>query len=470
MALGLVAAGCAGATGGTGAAGAQPATSAAADVASPPPTTWSTDPPPVLGTDSSNVATPPWVPTTTVPDQLQPVPRSCTPPPAEFSNPPPWVRDALEPHLRDPRWLGNTASISVWIDGWGEVAALNPDVALAPASNQKVLVAAGLLAGLDPSTRLHTDLVATGPVVDGVVRGDLVLVAGGDPALLQSGIDSLEALAAQLSARGIVGVDGKLLVDEGRYDDVRTAPGWPEGQWPLSIGPLSALVIGRNTYGADAAFLRDPSLSGIEVFRSVLRAHGIEVSGPSGYGSGKSGEVIATTSSPPISELVRTMLHRSDNLIAELAVKELAFRQLGRSGTTADGLAVIHQLLEERCIPADGADIDGSGLSRNNARSARSWRRLLQAVTGQPWWPTLYSSLPVAGQNGTLGTRLLGPSTAGNVRAKTGMIIQARSMSGYLTTAGGRRAVFSIIVNGPNLGHAEAAIDALVTTVAELPG
>lgn len=410
------------------------------------------------------------MPTTTVPDRLQPVPRSCTPPPVEFSNPPPWVRDALEPHLRDPRWLGNTASISVWIDGWGEVAALNADVALAPASNQKVLVAAGLLAGLDPSTRLHTDLVATGPVVNGVVHGDLVLVAGGDPALLQSGIDSLESLAAQLSGRGVVGVDGKLLVDESRYDDSRTAPGWPEGQWPLSIGPLSALVIGRNTYGADAAFLRDPSLSGIEVFRSVLRAHGIEVSGPSGHGSGRSGEVMATTSSPPISELVSTMLQRSDNLIAELAVKELAYRSLGRSGTTADGLAVIRQLLAERCIPADGTDIDGSGLSRNNARSARSWRRMLQAIAGQPWWPTFYASLPVAGRDGTLGNRLLGPSTAGNVRAKTGMTIPARSMSGYLTTAGGRRAVFSVIVNGPNLGHAEGAIDALVTTVAELPG
>ena len=42
-------------------------------------------------------------------------------------------------------------------------------------------------------------------------------------------------------------------------------------------------------------------------------------------------------------------------------------------------------------------------------------------------------------------------------------------MSGYLTTAGGRSATFSIIVNGPSSSATEAAIDAPVTAVAALP-
>ncbi len=419
-------------------------------------------------------ATPPeaalWAPTTTAPARLQPAAGGCTPPPTEHSAPPAHVRDAIAPHLGDARWSGNTPSVSVWVEGWGEIATLNPDTPLAPASNQKLLVAAGVLAGIEPSARLRTLLVTTGPIVGGVVQGDLVLVAGGDPTLLQSGLNSLDTLVAQLRARGVTKIAGRLLVDESRYDDARTAPGWPESQWPLSVGPLSALVIGRNNYGSDAGFLRDPSLTGAEVLRSVLRAQEIEVLGSSGYGSGAAGTVVAATDSPPIGELVTTMLHRSDNLTAELLVKELAHRYTGRPGSTAEGLEVVRRLLSDRCAPTDGTDVDGSGLSRDNARSARAWRRLLQAVMGQPWWPTFYASLPVAGQNGTLGNRLVDPSTAGNVRAKTGMTIPARSMSGYLTTAGGRRAVFSVIVNGPNLGRAEEAIDALVTTVAKLPG
>jgi D-alanyl-D-alanine carboxypeptidase/D-alanyl-D-alanine-endopeptidase (penicillin-binding protein 4) len=80
----------------------------------------------------------------------------------------------------------------------------------------------------------------------------------------------------------------------------------------------------------------------------------------------------------------------------------------------------------------------------------------------------LLDSLPLAGRSGTLAGRLTSAATAGNVRAKTGSIIPGRALSGYVTTASGRSGVFSVVVNGDNPGRAQAAIDALVTSVAAI--
>ncbi|MGH8975455.1 MAG: D-alanyl-D-alanine carboxypeptidase, partial [Acidimicrobiia bacterium] len=84
-----------------------------------------------------------------------------------------------------------------------------------------------------------------------------------------------------------------------------------------------------------------------------------------------------------------------------------------------------------------------------------------------PWGSYLLESLPLAGRTGTLTRRLRGTAAEGNVRAKTGWIDEGRALSGYLTTAGGRRAVFSVVVNGTVPGSpVVGAIDDLVATVA----
>ena len=110
---------------------------------------------------------------------------------------------------------------------------------------------------------------------------------------------------------------------------------------------------------------------------------------------------------------------------------------------------------------------DGSGLSREDRRSAREWRSLLQAVQAQPWAERLVGSLPLAARNGTLARRFGRTAAEANVRAKTGWIDEARSLSGYLTTAGGRPVVFSVIVNGTTpTSPALNALDTLVAAIA----
>src|SRR6056297_3317086 len=83
---------------------------------------------------------------------------------------------------------------------------------LPPASVTKAITALYALDVLGPGYRFETRLLATGPVEDGVLKGDLVLAGGGDPTL---DTDGLAALASKLKQAGVRAITGKLRVWDG---------------------------------------------------------------------------------------------------------------------------------------------------------------------------------------------------------------------------------------------------------------
>jgi D-alanyl-D-alanine carboxypeptidase/D-alanyl-D-alanine-endopeptidase (penicillin-binding protein 4) len=428
----------------------------------------STSGPVATTTATSPATTAPDAPTTvSIPSAVAVAAPSC--PPAEddtTSSAPASVTATLQAAATDRRFGSDTVGASVWIDGWGEVLALHPDQALVPASNQKLLIASAALATLDPATAPRTTVVATGPVRDGVVQGDLVLVGGGDPDLASTGPRSLDALAALVHDRGIVGATGRALIDETRYDDQRRVTSWPAGTESLAnAGGLGALVVDRNRGSLEGIGSRNA-----DALAAALRAHGIMTSGsPGPVATPTVGVEVAGIDGPTYGDLVTQMLQLSDGLVAETLVKEIGRRQQG-NGSTAAGLDATRAAVSALCLTLSGTDADGSGFSYHDARSAREWRRLLQADRRQPWGAGVFDRLPVAGRSGTLAARLTGPGTAGNVHAKTGSLSTAQAMTGELTTAGGRTATFSIVVNGPGAGDTGPAVDALVSAIAARPG
>jgi len=365
---------------------------------------------------------------------------------------------ALDGFLADRSVAGRDVSVSVWVDGLGEVLAHDPDRALAPASNQKLLTAMGALTVLGPTARLTTE-VRVQPT------GELVIEPGGDATLASIGPHSLDSLAVQVRASGVTQASG-LLVDETRHDGLRAASGWQPSLIPGSTGPLSAFMVDHNRWRSDAAFLADPATANADRLRDALVAQGVAVTGPTGYASAPStGRVVAHIESATVAQLIGWMLQFSDNQVADELLQEVGLAARGQ-GSFAGGAAATQDAIAFLCVPMPGHTDDGSGLSHADARSARELRTLLQAARTASWWPLLDAGLPVAGRTGTLAERMRGTAAEGNVHAKTGTITGGASLTGVGRTAAGRAFVFSVIVNGAGAQNSGPAIDTFVAAIA----
>ncbi len=105
------------------------------------------------------------------------------------------------------------------------------EVPLVPASNLKLMTAAAALAELGAEGAFVTEFVTDAKVVGGVLQGDLVVRAGGDPLYEREGDGSLDQwlgpLAEALGAAGITRIEGALVLDEGEWLEPGPGPMWP---------------------------------------------------------------------------------------------------------------------------------------------------------------------------------------------------------------------------------------------------
>jgi serine-type D-Ala-D-Ala carboxypeptidase/endopeptidase (penicillin-binding protein 4) len=156
--------------------------------------------------------------------------------------------------------------------------------------------------------------------------------------------------------------------------------------------------------------------------------------------------VLATHDSPPLSEDVTYTLKVSQNLHAEVILRDVG-AAYSCEHTHASGLTVLREfLLHAGLEKADFALVDGSGLSSHNLVTPRATAKLLQYATTQPWFALWKASLPVGGEDGTLESRFPNPPLKDHLFAKTGTLGEARALSGYLDAASGRTIIFSIMV------------------------
>jgi D-alanyl-D-alanine carboxypeptidase/D-alanyl-D-alanine-endopeptidase (penicillin-binding protein 4) len=194
--------------------------------------------------------------------------------------------------------------------------------------------------------------------------------------------------------------------------------------------------------------------------KEALSRAGIQVDGKARSVRWPEGSVVTNQhvklgqiSSPPLGELVRAFMKPSQNLETDLVfdhVGELSRTAKTPAWRTSEALAVtaLGEFLRENKLPADEVHFDeGSGLSRNNLTSANATVALLRFMSGHREADAFVNSLPIAGVDGTLKRRMKATAAEGNVRAKTGSLRYANSLSGYVTTAAGERLIFSLMLN-----------------------
>jgi len=210
----------------------------------------------------------------------------------------------------------------------------------------------------------------------------------------------------------------------------------------------------------------DGALFAANLLRDALTRHGIALSGnvrvlhcPERDPALANAPLeIASVSSPPLSQLLHHMLKTSDNRYAQMLLQQVGV-QTARVGTCADreeppqtsadwGLCAMRAFLQRIGIGNDEATFDeGSGLSRRDLVTPAATVKLLTWLVRQPFANVLRDALPVAGVDGTLKSRMLGTTAAGNLQAKTGTLTHAYALSGYVTDVRGEHLAFSLMLN-----------------------
>lgn len=163
-----------------------------------------------------------------------------------------------------------------------------------------------------------------------------------------------------------------------------------------------------------------------------------------------SGTLIAHHVSEPLSELIKPMLKKSDNIIANAIFHKIGQQYYHQNTTWSTSekalLATLHKnlLLDTKNVVA----IDGSGESRYDLVSAEFLSELLTKVRQHAIGTDFYEALSITGIDGTLRYRLSDKKMLQRFRGKSGSMASTSSVAGYLRTARGDLLAVTIIING----------------------
>ena len=370
---------------------------------------------------------------------------------------------------------------------------------VAPASNMKVLTAAAVLQGLGADFVFVTTFALRG--------GRLVVTASGDPnwehetahdpgavfaavanALRQRGVRTLAGL--DLEAGDFTGPlrpatwpqdqlqtyycapTGPFVLDQGTF--VLRLHGGSGNQASVElVSPRAGFAVRNNVdlvdgkkgiaYGAidqgDAITVRgkfprkgspvtirtavgDPANWYRSALQRALADAGIRLDAPTTVAD----QVVYEHRTELRSALLR-MLEDSSNFDAEQCLRVLGHQAL-HDGSLAGGMQALTTQLRALVgsVPVEALFADGSGLSKQNRLTPGLLVATMVRLQGSNA-ALLRACLPVAGKSGTLEGRFLGTDLVGRVRAKTGWIRGASSLSGCVERKDGSVRWFSILMN-----------------------
>jgi len=221
----------------------------------------------------------------------------------------------------------------------------------------------------------------------------------------------------------------------------------------------------------------DPALYAACALADALTRRGVAIAGrpvarhryPSQREGAPDAVVLARRSSAETVELLRTMDKVSQNLYAEMFLREVA-RALGQSGSRTAALEEQRRFLAGAGIHGEEASfVDGSGLSGSNLVTPEAVVKLLRYMYRSKHRDVWISLLPVGGEDGTLAARFDGQPAGRLVHAKTGTLTHDSALSGYVASRSRGMLVFSILAGNYNAPAAEvrALIDRIALALAE---
>lgn len=375
----------------------------------------------------------------------------------------------------------------------------NPHAPMPPASVAKTLTTLYTLDTLGPGYKFTTRVIATGPMTDGIVQGDIVLAAGGDPSL--STVE-LGDLANKLQKAGVLGLTGKFLVsDAGIGRIAQIDPAQPahvsynpavEGlnlnynrvffEWKREKGDYSTTMEARTvgyspavdiayitvedrstpvyTYRSDGLRdawtvargalgkgggrwlpVRQPALYAADVFRTLARANGLELPAVERLAGDlpDDGVVLADSISEPLNKTLKSMLLYSTNLTAEVLGLNSTLRRSRPIETLKHSASHMNEWLRYRMHATNPMMVDHSGLGGASRVTANDMVRVLTTGGLNGQLQPLLKSISMRDEN----YRVVKNHPA-RVVAKTGTLNFVSALAGYITAPDKRELVFAI--------------------------
>lgn len=410
------------------------------------------------------------------------------------------------------------ASIGVYVapvDGGTPLAEYNASCLFTPASVMKSVTVAAALAKYPGNYRWQTTVMAVGPVNDGVLNGDLVIVGSGDPTLgseyFKEGRESfINAVKNGLRQAGISSIAGKVRQQGDGWPNEGPVPSWELEDIPGIDGAgfyslnycdntftlhypsmaVSPAVPGLNVSYTDGSesigFKRDCGSYDLTVYgtlpkrqksitftcsmpnppevllnalTSALPVQGREIKAAS---AADASTVITTYCSPELKDVARSLMVRSDNQMAEATLRLMAPKKPRRTAIAE----------EVKTLTACGADLqnvrikDGSGLSRHDAISPRQLCSVLDAMASNPDYVNSFARV------GMRGSTVFGFMK--DMPGRENFLLKSGSMTGVVAYTGYRidpetmkpTHVIAIMVNNaPNPAKARAAMAELLSSL-----
>lgn len=362
-----------------------------------------------------------------------------------------------------------------------------------PASVMKLVTTLAALDKLGPAHTFQTDVLAVGPIQNGILDGSLYIRGGGDPTLTT---ERTSALLRALRARGLQTIRGDLILDSQYYALNPPDPAEFDGaaERPYNAPP-AALLVNYNTL----ALTFTPQNGGVEVraeppvltIKAEVRASngacngwqellkpvihdreiylqgdyplacgartawfnllppfdnnrlhiaslwqelGGRIDGQIRYGTTPdNARNLFQFASRPLVEIVRDINKHSNNVMTRMLFLNLGAAQFGPPATLEKAQQAIATWLTQRRLSLPGLVMDnGAGLSREARLTPAGLGQLLHWAKMQPWFFEFAASLPSLGIDGTLQKRGTPSHLIGRTYLKTGSLRGVRAWAGYL--------------------------------------
>jgi D-alanyl-D-alanine carboxypeptidase/D-alanyl-D-alanine-endopeptidase (penicillin-binding protein 4) len=370
--------------------------------------------------------------------------------------------------------------------------------ALPPASVAKALTALYAMETLGTDFQFTTRVVAQGTVENGVLRGDLFLVGGGDPTL---DTDGLAALAASLKQAGLREVRGDFKVASGLFPEVATidpsqpdhvgySPGisgialnfnrvhfeWKRSnsgygvtmqartdryrpgvamarmkiqdrQTPVytyrSAKRVDEWTVARGALGRGGSRwlpVRKPALYAADVFQTLARSQGIVLKNPKVVDKAPAdAKDLARLESVPLRTILRDMLKFSTNVTAEMVGLMATVKRKGRPASLAASAREMNAWAETRFAQKGMRLKDHSGLNGGSRMTPAAMVATLSAAYGSQMLRPILKKIPMRDARGR-------PEKGHpiEVQAKTGTLNFVSGLAGYMSQGNGRDLVFAI--------------------------